>query len=314
MKIPKVSVIIPTYNREELIQRAVQSLLNQTNQDFEAFVIDDASTDNTAEVIKRYKDNRIKYIRMPENKGQCVTRNIAIKQARGEYIGFLDSDDEWMPEKIEKQLRVFERSGDPNLAAVYSGLVITDEIQNKTFTVNRDNLRGDLYIKLLEGYCPATPTLFLVKKSVLDEVQGFDEVLPTFVDYDLWLRIAQLGYTFDFVDEPLIVKHEHAGSQIAKDLAKRKKGLELFLEKWGDEIIEKAGRETYRNIQRRKIEALVDANANNPGANYKNDMNASINLLLGVRSRNFKLYMKLFVLLLLGKNSLRLLKRSKSIF
>ena len=313
MSNPKVSVIIPTYNRAELIQRALLSLQNQTNQDFEIFVVDDASTDNTEEVIKNFNDNRIKYIVLPENKGQCISRNIALKQANGDYIGFLDSDDEWLPEKIEKQLRVFEQSKDPRLAAVYCGYIEKDEIRNKTlsFFSDRNNTKGDFYKKLLTGFCPSTPTMFLVKRSVLDEVQGFDEFLPTFVDYDLWLRIARLGYSFDSVEEPLIVKYEHAGSQIAKDLQKRKKGLELFLEKWGDEILEKAGRKTYRHIRRMKVESLIDAITNNPGENYRRDMISSLPLLLTVQSSQIRLYMKLFVLLMLGKNALSFIKKSK---
>ena len=313
MKKPRVSIIIPTYNRADLIVRAIKSLQKQTVDNFEIFVVDDASTDNTGEVIKDLNDDRIKYIRLPENKGQCISRNIAIKQANGEFIGFLDSDDEWLPEKIEKQIRVFEESDDPKLAAVYCGYIEKDEVRNKTmsFTIDRNETKGDYYKTLLSGHCPSTPTMFLVKKSVLDEVQGFDEFLPTFVDYDLWLRIARLGYSFDSVEEPLIVKYEHAGSQIAKDLKKRKKGLELFMDKWGDEILEHAGKKTYRHIRRRKVESLIDAVTNNPGENYKQDMIASLPLLLGVQSREIRLYVKLLVLLVLGRKSLAAIKNSK---
>jgi glycosyltransferase involved in cell wall biosynthesis len=314
MKNPKVSVVIPTHNRAKLITRALDSLKNQTNQDFEIFIVDDASTDNTEDVINSYNDSKIRYIRLSENVGQSKARNVAIKQANGEYIGFLDSDDEWLPEKIEKQLKLFEQSKDPKLAAVYCGSLEKDEIQNKTSVHNGGNVRGDIYVKLLSGFCPSTPTLFLVKKTVLHEVQGFDEFLPTFVDYDLWLRIARLGHTFDVVDEPLIVKHEHAGSQIAKDPKKRERGLDLFLEKWGEELIEKAGAETYRNLRLKKLESLVTSITDNPGDDYKNDASRSIKLLLGVRSRRIKLYVKLILLLLLTKNTLSYTKKLKNVF
>jgi glycosyltransferase involved in cell wall biosynthesis len=314
MKNPKVSVVIPTHNRAKLITRALDSLKNQTNQDFEIFIIDDASTDNTEDVINNYNDSKIKYIRLSENVGQSKARNIAIKQANGEYIGFLDSDDEWLPEKIEKQLKLFEQSNDPRLAAVYCGSLKKDEIHNKTSIHKGGNVRGDIYVKLLSGFCPSTPTLFLVKKAVLIEVQGFDEFLPTFVDYDLWLRIARLGHTFDVVDEPLIVKHEHAGSQIAKDPEKRERGLDLFLEKWGEELIEKAGPETYHNLRLKKLESLVSSITNNPGDDYKKDASRSIKLLLGVRSRRIKLYVKLIILLLLTKNTLGYTKKLKNVF
>lgn len=301
MKNPKVSVIIPTYNREDLIMRSIDSLLKQTNQDYEIIIADDASTDNTEEAIRSLNNDKIIYFKLEKNSGQCVSRNHAIKIARGEYIGFLDSDDEWLPTKIEKQLKVFENSDDPKLAAVYCGFIEKDEILNVSVTINRGNRRGDIYKDLLSGYCPSTPTMFMVKKEALIKVAGFNEELPTFVDYDLWLRIAREGYTFDFVDEPLIVKYEHAGEQIAKNLKKRKKGLDLFLKKWGDEIKNVAGISKYKRFKKKKIESLVLAVVSNPGKNFKADMLSSISLLLNVRSLEVKLYIKSLIILITGK-------------
>ena len=110
-KNPTVSIIIPTYNRAHLIGRAIQSVLNQTYQNFEIIVVDDGSTDNTEEMIKEFQkhDKRIKYIRHEKNRGGAAARNTGIKVARGEYIAFQDSDDEWLPEKLEKQMDVFQR-------------------------------------------------------------------------------------------------------------------------------------------------------------------------------------------------------------
>ena len=302
MKNPKVSVIIPTYNRENLIKRSINSLLSQTNQDFEIIIADDASTDNTAEVIKSFQSDKIRYFRLEENSGQCVSRNRAIQMARGEYIGFLDSDDEWLPEKIEKQLSVFETSDDPKLGAVYCGFIEKDEIKNQTNIINRDNLRGDIYKSLLQGFCPSTPTMFLVKKKALEKVKGFDENLPTFVDYDLWLRIAKEGFTFDFVNEPLIVKYEHAGAQIAKDPAKRIEGLQLFLDKWGQEILSNAGEKAYKGFRRNKMEVLVKSVLENPGNNYRKEMIKSLSLLYEARSRKLKFYIKAIKIYVLGKS------------
>ena len=301
MSNPKVSIIIPTYNREDLIQRAIKSITGQTNQDYEIIIADDASTDNTEEVIKSIQNSKIIYFKLDKNSGQCVSRNLAIKKARGEYIGFLDSDDEWMPEKIEKQTKVFENSEDPNLGAVYCGFIEKDEVMDRTEIINRDNLKGDIYKNLLSGFCPSTPTMFLVKKSILDEVNGFDEGLPTFVDYDLWLRIAKLGYTFDYVDEPLIVKYEHAGEQIAKNLEKRKKGLSLFIERWGEEMTNKIGFKNFEAFKRYKVEVLVKSLIEKPGADYKNDMKEALRLLKDVNSRNLKLFLKIQKLRFLGK-------------
>ena len=109
-----VSVIITTYNRAHLVGKAIKSVLNQTFQDFELIVVDDGSTDNTEEVINSFNDTRIRYIRHKINKGGNAARNTGLRNSKGEYIAFLDSDDEWLPEKLERQLEVFKKSQDEN--------------------------------------------------------------------------------------------------------------------------------------------------------------------------------------------------------
>src|SRR5690606_10648341 len=104
----KVSVIIPTYNRSELLKKAIESLENQSHQNFEIIIIDDCSTDDTAEVVRGMDDERIIYLRHDTNKGGSEARNTGIKQATGSFIGFLDSDDQWLPDKLERQLKQFE--------------------------------------------------------------------------------------------------------------------------------------------------------------------------------------------------------------
>ena len=106
---PRVSVVIPTYNRAELLKRAIESVLGQTYQDFELIVVDDASMDNTEEMMKDFSDERIRYIRLKQNSGtSAVPRNTGIKSAKGEYIACHDDDSEWLPQKLEKQVKAFE--------------------------------------------------------------------------------------------------------------------------------------------------------------------------------------------------------------
>ncbi len=204
MENPVVSVIIPTYNREKLIIDAIDSILNQTFQDFEILIIDDASTDNTEKVIKDLGNEKIRYYKLDRNGGQCIARNYGIKIAKGNYIAFLDSDDRWLPEKLEKQIACFNK-GEKELGCVYAYAYEKDVIEDTTFLPNDIYFRGNIHDKFLEGFCPPTPSIFMVKKEALLKVNGFDEKLITFVDLDLWLRISK-KYQFDYLDEPLIIK------------------------------------------------------------------------------------------------------------
>lgn len=142
-KNPTVSVIIPTYNRAHLVGRAIQSVLNQTYKDFELIIVDDGSTDNTEDIIKKYqkKDERIKYIRRKKNKGGSVARNTGINAAIGEYIAFLDSDDEWLTEKLERQMKVF-KSTSSEVGVVYSGFFRINDRRNEIESIFNPKKRG----------------------------------------------------------------------------------------------------------------------------------------------------------------------------
>ncbi len=127
-KRPTVSVIIPTYNRAHLLGRAIESVLDQTYQDFEIIVVDDASADETEEVVKSFGDDRINHIRHQKNKGGSAARNTGIKAARGEFIAFLDSDDEWVPKKLEKEIDRLQTLSN-EVGVVYSGFCCVKQFQ-----------------------------------------------------------------------------------------------------------------------------------------------------------------------------------------
>ncbi|MCG2686888.1 glycosyltransferase family 2 protein [Candidatus Parcubacteria bacterium] len=256
-KKPTVSVIIPTYNRAHLIGRAIQSALNQTYQNLEIIVVDDGSLDNTKEVIENFQkqEKRIKYISYEKNKGGAFARNIGIKNAKGEYIAFLDSDDEWISKKIEKQLIFFTKCS-KSVGVVYCLHYSQEDSFGYIKKVNSSNMRhGNVYNSLLNGWCPSSTSFFILKTLVFKKSGLFDESLPSFQDYDLWIRIAKY-YEFEFVEEYLAIKHNHEGSQIAKDLKPRLKGLNLFLKKWGDKIKKEAGINVFNNIQRMHLSTI----------------------------------------------------------
>ena len=227
-KNPTVSVIIPTYNRAHLIGRAIQSVLNQTYRDFEIIVVDDGSTDNTEEVIKSFSDERIRYIKHKENKGAAAARNTGIKTARGKFIAFQDSDDEWLPEKLEKQMKVFE-TAPPEVGIVYTGFWRFEN--NKKIYIPFSWVKqkeGNIHEELLKGNFIGTPAA-LVRKECFEKAGMFDEKLPGLEDWELFIRLSKY-YNFKCVDEPLLVSYYTSNSISANNEAYIKT-LKLILSK-----------------------------------------------------------------------------------
>ena len=211
-KNPTVSVIIPTYNRAHLISRAIKSVLNQTYQDFEVIVVDDGSTDNTEEVIKEFqkKDERIKYVRHEKNKGGSAARNTGIKAARGAYIAFLDSDDEWLPEKLKKQMKFFKNAS-PEGGVVYTGFIYKDELGGGTSKQHIPKKRGWIFEDILAENCVGTTSTVIIKRKCFEKAGLFDENLPSCQDWDMWLKLAR-HYKFHFIPQVLVKcfkQHEH---------------------------------------------------------------------------------------------------------
>ncbi|WP_286242688.1 glycosyltransferase family 2 protein [Methanobacterium ferruginis] len=231
---PLVSVIIPTYNRADSIGESIISLLNQTYTNFEIIIVDDGSTDKTEGVIKKFKDNRIKYVKHEKNKGVAHALNTGIKESNGVFISFLGSDDEWLPQKLDKELKVFQHSNS-KLGVVYSGLwqLRGDKktyMPSATFRKKEDNIHEEL----LNGNF--VNGLSLVKKECFENVGVFDEKLPCLVDWELYIRISKY-YHFKFVDEPLIVA-PISDDSISVNAAKLVNAHKLILEKHKKDFID----------------------------------------------------------------------------
>jgi glycosyltransferase involved in cell wall biosynthesis len=187
---PTVSVVIPTYNRAGVIGKPIQSILNQTYQDFEIIVVDDCSTDDTERVLASYNDPRIRYLRHQTNSGAAVARNTGIDSSTGQYIAFLDSDDEWLPEKLAKQLDLFQRCSS-DVGFIYTGFAAVDE-GDRVKRIISSNHRGSLSDRLLYSNFIGTPSTVMVKRKYLQQVRGFDPNMPSFIeDMDLWLRLSE---------------------------------------------------------------------------------------------------------------------------
>ncbi len=206
---PTVSVILPTYNRHDFLRQAVESVLAQTRPADEIIVVDDGSTDGTAALLAGYGD-RIMVIRQ-DNLGVSAARNAGIRQAKGVFIALLDSDDYWLPDKLEAQLSFFERHPDALICQteetwMRNGKRVNPKNRHQKFS-------GMIFEKTLP-LCLVSPSAVMIRKALFQEVGLFDESLPACEDYDLWLRISW-KYPVHLIDTPLIVKRGGHDDQLS---------------------------------------------------------------------------------------------------
>ena len=205
-----VSVIIPVYNRVNLIDRSINSVISQTYPINEIIVIDDGSNDGTYDLIKRnFPQVSLQY---QENKGVSNARNIGIKLAKSKWIAFLDSDDEWLPKKVEEQINLL------NINLSFK-ICHTDEvwIRNQVRVNPMKKHRkygGDIYNKCLP-LCVISPSSIIIHKDIFNDIGLFDEELPVCEDYDMWLRICS-KYSVLFLDQKLINKYGGHDDQLSK--------------------------------------------------------------------------------------------------
>ena len=201
-KYPLVSVIIPAYNRAHLIEQAIKSVLKQTYSNIELIIVDDASTDDTETVIKNIDNAGIKYIKQEQNKGAAAARNRGIRESNGEFISFLDSDDTYQPEKIEKQVKAI-LSAPEKAGAVYCGINKIDYESGRK--IGEKIHRTDFYNNFKNGSFFLTPTTgtVLARKEALITIGGFDETLPAHQDTEIAIRFCQ-KYDYLLLDECLV--------------------------------------------------------------------------------------------------------------
>jgi glycosyltransferase involved in cell wall biosynthesis len=204
MNTPPVSVILTTYNgaTRGYLKAAIESVLEQTHSDLELIVVDDGSTDETAKQVQEYQsDRRVRYIHQ-ENKGLAGARNTGIKQAAYEYICFLDDDDLFEPEKLDKQARFLASHGDPKAGMSYTALTLINET-GETLDTLFYPAKGNIYESLFYGNTVCGPSSTMIKKEVFNRVGLFKEHLYSCEDYELWLRISKHYHVYSY-DEPLV--------------------------------------------------------------------------------------------------------------
>jgi glycosyltransferase involved in cell wall biosynthesis len=200
---PLVSIITPTYNRAKDLKRALQSVFGQTFTDWEVLVVDNHSIDNTDSLIKSFNDPKIKLLKVHNDGVIAKSRNLGLKYALGEYIAFLDSDDWWMPKKLEISLEYLERGAD----VVYHDQFWVEKVNQKIFWQKDParNLKSPVFYDLLENGNGLPNSSVVIRKDLLDKVSGLseDKNLVAAEDYETWLRVAKVSEKFQKIPQTL---------------------------------------------------------------------------------------------------------------
>ncbi|ATD54285.1 glycosyltransferase family 2 protein [Clostridium chauvoei] len=226
-----VSIIISTYKRDFELERAIESIIRQTYRNIEIIIVDDNGIKSeyhtrVKEIIKKYtKYNNIKYIVNEENIGGALTRNRGIDNAEGEYIAFLDDDDEYYPEKIEKQIELFKNNKSKKLALIYCYTDSYDEYDKKLNEYRYDYVGNCLFDSMC--LCIAATSQWLCKRKALINIGGFNNV-PSKQDSTVIIKLLNRGYEVDRVPEILVRYNEHSKERISQGSIKNIKGEEML--------------------------------------------------------------------------------------
>ncbi|SPD73496.1 Glycosyltransferase, group 2 family protein [uncultured Desulfobacterium sp.] len=205
-----VSVIIPTFNRQRMLGRAISSVLDQTFTQYEVIVVDDGSRDGTKKLVTEF-GGRVRYMAHPANYGVSAARNTGIKNSNAPFIAFLDSDDYWLPKKLETQMEFFEKN--PHAVACQTGETWIKNGRRVNPKKRHQKPSGDIFIPSLR-LCLVSPSAVMLKRTLLEEVGLFDETLPACEDYDLWLRIG-CRHPVYLIGQELMVKQGGHADQLS---------------------------------------------------------------------------------------------------
>jgi len=217
---PLVSVVIPTFNRRKYICDAIDSVLNQSFRDFEIIVVDDGSTDGSGEVIEQKYGDAVRYV-YQQNQGRSAARNAAMQLARGRYIAFLDSDDAWKPEKLERQIRILESSEDVGFVHTFTEVINADGSANHIETERRMKLyrkavkRGYTFLGMSQE-CIMFLSSVMVRRSLVETVGPMDQELAAFEDWDWYLRMVRIA-KIATLTQRLVSFRLHAGNTSTKE-------------------------------------------------------------------------------------------------
>jgi len=241
MAFPSVSVVIPTYNRAKTIIYCLDSVCNQTYPPKEVIVVDDCSTDATVDIVNKYSQDHpsVRCVVLEINSGAQAARNRGIMEASNGWIAFQDSDDEWISDKLEKQITALENVNFNPLTVVHSDGWLYDYADGIKYVWNIPFIDGSVFTDLLKSPGPLFPTI-LTSKIALLQIGLLDENVPSYQEWDTAIRLARIC-RFIHIREPLFIYHLHSGDAISKENKRGLEGYQYVLDKHREEIIHLCG-------------------------------------------------------------------------
>lgn len=231
-----ISVIIPTYNRAHLVTDAIDSVLNQTYEYFELFIVDDHSTDNTKEVVEQYEDERVKYLINTRSKGAQGARNTGLDAAKGEWVAMLDSDDIWLPEKLEKQV-CFIQKNEKKIVGLSTATANYDFDSDSILQINIPSIESYSTEELLyKNHLGPAFSSFIFKKEKALERGGFDEKFPAMQDMDFYISLS-LDENIHVLQEILVYIRVDNEDRISKNYQKKLMAARLLEKKYNHMVL-----------------------------------------------------------------------------
>ena len=256
MILPKISVVITTYNRAELLPRAIESVLAQTYGNYDVHIVDDGSSDTTRHVAESMIAGRenAHYWKHKCRKGLSTARNTGIAHSNARYIAFLDDDDEWKPESLDGRVEALSELDEgerDRLGVVYCGCEIHIVDENR-ICFNMPKIEGDIRDNLLKHNLSTIPSSCLFPRAALEHVGGFDENLCSSIDHDIWMKLAINEYHARAVMEPLVITyHTKNRTTMVNDITPRIRGVEQYLNKWSPTFERWFGKKKSRDYVRK---------------------------------------------------------------
>ena len=245
MNLPLVSIIIPTYNRKNLIQGAIKSALNQSYKNIEIIVVEDGSNCGIKTYIENLDDKKVIYVNHDNNCGLSVARNTGMNLAKGEYIAFLDDDDRWLHKKIEYQVKVaFKSKKKCEMIYCYN----VDYNNSLTYKNLRVHARGEMAKFIFNGHLLPSSSMLIKIKSLIS-IGGHSENLKSCIDHDIWMKMAIHGFKMDLVEQGLVYSVDFDRERMVNKFDERLFGINQFFNKWKPKVIKDRGLVSWMKIE-----------------------------------------------------------------